>query len=74
VNLPAVLLILFISLITIFITYKSIKNWDEDIYKNLWPEKIDTDNDLYSTRDKVFALPVFIASVISAILSLYLSY
>ena len=50
------------------------KNWDENIYKNLWPEKIDTYNDLCLTRDKVFALPVFIASVISALLSLYLSY
>ena len=50
------------------------KSWDDDIYKSLWPNKIETDDDVLVYRDKVFCLPVFLGSIVHLLLSIYLSH
>lgn len=71
-NGTAFFLLSLITFFTIFFTYKSIKGWDDSIYKKLWPG-IETEDDILVFKDKVFYLPVFLGSIIHLLISIYLS-
>lgn len=72
-NGPAFLLLSLITFLTILFTYRSMKNWDDNIYKSLWPSKIETDDDILVYKDKIFCFPVFLGSAIHLLISNYLS-
>lgn len=73
-NAAAFFLLSLITFITIFFTYKLMKDWDDNIYKSLWPNKIETEDDILAYRDKIFCFPVFFGSIIFLLISIYLSH
>ncbi len=72
-NGPAFLLLSLITFFTIFFIYKSMKSWDNTIYKNLWPEEIETEDDILLCKDKMFCLSVLLGSTIHLLISTFLS-